>query len=208
MLLCAPRRSIVAVFATLTLAGISGCEPMQPSGSPLSPVPVVAAIPGSTPGAAGMPVEDARFDDAEPIVLGSESLKPSTGGDAGGTNVRVSSTVAPTPVTSVDGEAETDEVVATAPEATPPTTLEAVAAMVAQDSTWPVRLVRTHLDEQPPSAVLALPDGRRVVVSPGEMVPERGLVVMAIGKDRVHLAQVTSKGDHATVVPVELTAQY
>ena len=73
---------------------------------------------------------------------------------------------------------------------------------------WPVRLVRTHLDEQPPSAVLALPDGRRIVVSPGDMVPERGLVVMAIGKERIQLAAISSRGDHATVVPMELSAQY
>jgi hypothetical protein len=96
------------------------------------------------------------------------------------------------------------------PTADPKTAMRPSAAPVSASGTmgWPVRLVRTHLDEQPPSAILAMPDGRRIVVSPGDMVPERGLVVMAIGRERVQLAAVNSNGDHATVVPMELTAQY
>jgi hypothetical protein len=150
---------------------------------------------------------DERFSDEPPVVMGSEDLKADPVGGTGGASVKVGAAVPPAP------EANTEPVVEAAPveaqplvESSPPSAAPAVVP--GGSMAWPVRLVRTHLDEQPPSAILALPDGRRIVVSPGDMVPERGLVVMAIGRERVQLAAINSKGDHATVVPMELTAQY
>lgn len=61
---------------------------------------------------------------------------------------------------------------------------------------------------QPPRAILGLPDGREVVVTPGSMVPEAGLVVLSIGPQSVQLARVQATGDHATVAAFNLTPQY
>ena len=71
-----------------------------------------------------------------------------------------------------------------------------------------VRLVRTLPDTQPPRAILGLPDGTEIVVSPGSMVPAHGLVVVAIGRQSAQLARVTALGDHASVDSVTLTSMY
>ena len=191
------------------------CQPMTPSGDPLAAVAVQA--PGTSDGAA--PVKDPRFPDTDPVQLSSKDLRASAKGKKGGAAVtpKLGSPAAPADA----GDAETSTEAAAPTEPTPDAAVApgeskpAPRPAVAQASApatgtmgWPVRLVRTHLDEQPPSAILAMPDGRRIVVSPGDMVPERGLVVMAIGRERVQLAAVSSSGDHATVVPVELTSQY
>ncbi len=104
---------------------------------------------------------------------------------------------------------------APAPEATPaPTETPApaapaqAAAPLPSPSPWPVRLVKTLPEAQPPRAILALPDGSEVVVSPGALLAEQGLVVMGIGKGSLDLAQVKPAGDHAEIAPLTLTAQY
>jgi len=170
----------------------------------------------STDGEAA-PIKDPRFPDTDPVELSSKDLKAQSKDkkDAGGPTTKLGSPAEP--ATSTESEASPEAVSSTeaAPEPAPePASASVVPMPAAPASTatgsmgWPVRLVRTHLDEQPPSAILAMPDGRRIVVSPGDMVPERGLVVMAIGRERVQLAAVHSNGDHATVVPMELTSQY
>ncbi len=73
---------------------------------------------------------------------------------------------------------------------------------------WAVRLVATVPNAQPPRAVIGLPSGVEVVVSPGSMVPEAGLLVVAVGAGFVDLAQVTPDGDHARVEQRTLRAQY
>lgn len=200
MLLRAPTRPLLAPLAAILAAGSMACEPMEPSGAPLSPVPVHAAMPVAGLGGGAVDPSAQGFEDL--AVLSSDDLKAdpteSTGG--GGPTTKVGSTMAPAGTPATDAA---EPATATAGPSGAVSAAPASATMA-----WPVRLVRTHLDEQPPSAVLAMPDGRRIVVSPGDMVPERGLVVMAIGKDRVHLAEINTRGDHATVVPLELTAQY
>lgn len=200
MLLRATTRSVSLSLTALVAVGLTACEPMDPSGDPLAAVPVMAAVPGTQPGAGSLEGNDPRFA-ADPVELTSEQLKakPDEDGGGGAPTVKVGSTM--TPASSASTAAST-------PEPVSATSATAAAVVPGGSMAWPVRLVRTHLDEQPPSAVLALPDGRRIVVSPGDMVPERGLVVMAIGKERVQLAAISSRGDHATVVPMELSAQY
>ena len=73
---------------------------------------------------------------------------------------------------------------------------------------WPARLLSTLPGAQPPRAVLGLPGGEEVVVAPGSMLAEAGLVVMTIGEGRVELAEVEPAGDHAIIRSVVLTAQY
>ena len=73
---------------------------------------------------------------------------------------------------------------------------------------WAVRLLMTLPQAQPPRAALGLPSGEERFVSPGSMLPELGLIVIAVGADSVQLARVTPAGDHAVVEPLTLTAQY
>ena len=71
-----------------------------------------------------------------------------------------------------------------------------------------VLVVDSSIAAQPPRAVLGLPTGIEVVVSPGSMVPEVGVVVIAVGQGTVDLALVTPEGDHARVEQRTLHAQY
>ena len=107
--------------------------------------------------------------------------------------------------------AVSDAAVAALPESIPaamampaaaPRALGAVAAQ------FPVRLLSTLPNAQPPRAVLGLPDGTEVVVSPGTVLGNEGLVVMSVMPGRVQLAQVRPAGDHAVIESVELSAQY
>lgn len=92
------------------------------------------------------------------------------------------------------------------PAAPPP---EAPPAMgLPTQPAWAVRLLMTLPQAQPPRAALGLPSGEERIVSPGSMLPDLGLIVIAVGADSVQLARVTPAGDHAVVEPLTLTAQY
>ncbi|MEE2751252.1 MAG: hypothetical protein VX519_07470 [Myxococcota bacterium] len=85
----------------------------------------------------------------------------------------------------------------------------AVAGLGAPQSPgWGVRLVASIPEAQPPRAVLGLPSGEEVVVSPGSMIPEAAVVVIAVGPGTVVLAEITPEGDHAKVEQRTLHAQY
>ena len=73
---------------------------------------------------------------------------------------------------------------------------------------WGVRLVSVVPGAAPAQAVLGLADGTSQVVRAGDMLPSVGLVVIAIGKERVQLAQVRAAGDHAVVESLQLSAMY
>ena len=64
---------------------------------------------------------------------------------------------------------------------------------------WPLRLVKTEVDLNPPRAILGLPSGEEVVIRPGMQLPEENLVVMSIGAKAVVLARIHTNGDHARV---------
>jgi len=73
---------------------------------------------------------------------------------------------------------------------------------------WPIRLVRTLPETNPPRAILGLPSGEELVVWPGKMLPEQGLVVMSVGRERIQVAKIAANGDHAAVSEMTLTALY
>jgi hypothetical protein len=73
---------------------------------------------------------------------------------------------------------------------------------------WGVRLVSVVPGSSPPQAVLGLSNGESKVVRAGDMLPSAGVVVIAIGRDRVQLAQVKPAGDHAIVESIQLNAMY
>ena len=206
MVLKHSERCLPTLLALCAATVLVACEPMAPSGDPLAAVPVQAAATGGEV----TPERDARFPDEGPVELSSEDLqkKPTTAGGGTASTTKVGAAAAPASASVAKPAAPAAS--EPAPQAQPVAQASAQAAAATATATagWPIRLVRTHLDEQPPSAILALPDGRRIVVPPGDMVPERGLVVMAIGRERVQLAAINSNGDHATVVPMELSAQY
>ena len=63
----------------------------------------------------------------------------------------------------------------------------------------PIRLVTSLPDAVPPRAILALPGGKEIVVKPGQMVPEVGLIVLRISADSVEISRVEPDGHQATV---------
>ena len=183
----------------MLLASIVGCEQIEPSGNPLQPVQVTAASPTAVP----VHVVDApavvEDEDDETFSLSSEEMAP--GGAA--ETPDVDEDAAPVPE---DSPAETGTTEATAPPPAAPTPPIGWPQQVGK--AWPVRLVTTVPNASPPRAILGLPDGREIVVNPGSMVPDFGLVVVAISPGAAELAKIAPAGDHATIESVTLRAQY
>ncbi len=102
------------------------------------------------------------------------------------------------------------------PLAVEPVAAPAPVAAVAEPAGWTPamgmsgsfgeRLVATLPNAQPPRAILGLADGSEVVVEPGDLLPAARLVVLAIGRDAAHVAEIVPEGDRARVVPTILTA--
>ena len=114
---------------------------------------------------------------------------------------------APAPVEgAVAADAAPAEPVVVEAAAPPPEAPPAVG--LPTQPAWAVRLLMTLPQAQPPRAALGLPSGEERIVSPGSMLPDLGLIVIAVGADSVQLARVTPAGDHAVVEPLTLTAQY
>ncbi|MEC7948852.1 MAG: hypothetical protein VX265_14890 [Myxococcota bacterium] len=185
---------------------IVGCESMPSSGDIFTPVKV---------GTATAPIveDDGEpwFDDAPSVVISSEEMDAVAEAEATGEPVPE-----PAAAGSEADDASSPAPGLSAPTASPAATVEAVAApstapsrpMAMVGAAWPVRLVRTLPDTLPPRAILGLPDGSEIVVTPGSMVPEQGLVVVAIGRQTAQLARVSAQGDHAAIQPLLLNAQY
>ncbi|MED5370101.1 MAG: hypothetical protein VX899_03720 [Myxococcota bacterium] len=79
---------------------------------------------------------------------------------------------------------------------------------MATQAAWGVRLLETLPNAQPPRAAIGLPDGTEIVVAPGSMLPEPGIVVISVGPDRAQLAKVSAVGDHAEIETLTLFTQY
>ena len=191
-------------LALLPLALLVACESMDAPGHPFAPGVVQAETTTSAttpPAAVFAPVPG--WEDVAPFEMTSEDF--------------VASASPPASPTPADAPAAADAVEVEPVEAPPePTNLAASPAPVAapplqgmgEASGWPIRLVKAIPDAVPPRAIVGLPDGTELVVTPGAMLAAQGLIVMAIGKDQMQLAQVKANGDHATVVPMTLLALY
>lgn len=181
-----------ALLPTLLL--LAACETMEPSGALFEP----ASAPATAAPAPAAPVADAAFEDAPTLVLTSEQMQGSPGGPGLAEAAGVDPDSLPAaPETA--GAAVAPPVEAAA--AAPPQGLPAATQ-------WPVRLLSTLPQAQPPRAILGLPSGEERVVSPGSILAEQGLVVMTVTSGKVQLAQVEPAGDHARITTVEITAQY
>ena len=179
---------------------LAGCEPMESRGDIFSPAPrtpvsapAAAVAPDGTPAASADPTFD--FPSEPPLVLSSEEMAkgdlPNAMATAAGVDPTLLLGAEPAVLPPVES-----------PVAAPP------AYGVPAASQWPVRLVSTIPQAQPPRAILGLPSGEERVVSPGSILAEQGLVVMAVTGDRVTLARIEAAGDHARIETLEITAQY
>lgn len=165
----------------LWLSVLVACESTPSSGSLFRPADVER--PAAPAAAAAV---DPRFEDGSDDVFRMSSEEMAAGGS-----------------TTPEAGAPPDE--ALAPEAA----VALPSAEVAPPGVrFPVRLLSTLPQAQPPRAVLGLPDGKEVVVSPGSILADDGLVVMAVMSGRVQLARIRPAGDHAVIESVELSAQY
>jgi len=63
----------------------------------------------------------------------------------------------------------------------------------------PIQLITTVPSASPPRAILALPDGKEIVVKPGQMLPSVNLVVLSIDEHSVEISRVELQGTRATV---------
>lgn len=139
------------------------------------------------------------------LIAACESVEP-----AGGvfTPVEGAST-APVPVPAAGVVPVADEPTVATPPAVPASVVPVAPAVgLPVGARWPIRLVSTLPEAQPPRAVLGLPSGEEVVVAPGSMIPAEGLVVVAVSEGQVELARVEAAGDHANISTVILEAQY
>lgn len=175
----------------LSLA-LAACSPTSPADNPFAPVAVTPAnppmAPGDTPSKDAKPEDDA-FAEPEPVKLSSEQMAQGT--------------VAVATAAGVDVDA-----LAGAPAAAPASAPAPTPVGLPPQTRWPVRLVSTLPQAQPPRAILGLPSGQEVVVSPGSMLADQGIVVVAVTATGVELAQIEPAGDHAAITPITLTPQY
>lgn len=190
----------------LLLALICGCEQIEPSGNPLQPAKVAAAAPTVVP----VHVVDgvaAIEDSEETFSLSSEEMAPGAPAEV----VEKGADHTPPSAEATPVATATDDVAPTA-SASVSTPVPAATASIGWPQqvgkAWPVRLVTTVPNASPPRAILGLPDGKEIVVNPGSMVPDFGLVVVAISPGAAELAKIAPAGDHATIESVTLRAQY
>ena len=188
-------------YAGLLLV-LCGCKPVAPSGDVLSPRAVLTTT-SATPDPTTPADAPAEPVDGDPFA---DDREPEPADASGGTltNDDLLSgmpTLGELPPGS-DTSTSTFPIPPVAPVAAPPV----VAA--APPPGWPpavplssfgVRLVSTVPDAQPPRAILGLADGAERVVRPGDLIPEAGVVVLAIGRDQVQIANIIADGDHARV---------
>lgn len=189
------RSAVLALF-------LVACSSTEPSSDPFAPV---------QPPAAPAPVVGDQAAPAEEFRISSEEMQKNAA-EAKAEQLPSENPLGP-PGAATEEPAAAAPVAEVAPlaEATPPAAPAAVAPVEvapATPSPWPVRLVKTLPEAQPPRAILGLPDGTEIVVSPGSLIADQGLVVLSVGKTSLDLARVTAAGDHATIAPLTLTAQY
>ena len=187
----------------LVLSFLVACDQVTPAGNPLKPVKVkaMAAADESPEVPTAVPL-----DEEEVFSISSEEMQA----NAEGTDPSAPLDPEANAVGEETSPVDSSVVAAAVEKPQPPVPNSRVTKgwpkQVAE--AWPVRLVTTVPNASPPRAILGLPDGREVVVNPGSMVPELGLVVVAISPNSAELAKIVPAGDHATIESMTLTAQY
>ena len=183
-----------------------GCEPVTPSGNPLEPATVApsASQPAAIPtehDVADEAKETADQEDEGTFTISSEELNQLANGEL----PTKEEPVAEEPEETADAGDAPDAADAPPVAKTEPTSSGWSQAV---GKAWPVRLVTTVPNASPPRAILGLPNGKEIVVNPGSMVPDMGLVVVAISPNSAEIARIAPAGDHATIESMTLRAQY
>lgn len=197
----------------------TGCVQVEPRGGLFEPVPGSDVKPASlgsgTGGGAEAPADPAPADGGFDFEAdGRDSEDTPSEDDEEADLGRLAAGL------GVDGDLSVStppEVTAPPPAAMPqqpavnplrPPTVQVWTPDTPLDGSFGVRLVSTVNDGVPPRAILGLPDGQEVVVKPGTMLPEQGVVVLAVGRDVVQVAEVVPSGDHARVQTQLLSSLY
>lgn len=196
---------------------ILACESMSNPGSPFSPVSAVSTALSTASTLSSEASEGAEVDfefqdpqevldyegsEAEPVVIAVEAAEeiPSTV-----TTTENSEYIAPRQVVTEAETVITEEMVLMSSSGA---TISASPSVSVGQTGWPIRLLGTVPGAQPPRAVLGLPTGEEIVVTPGMLIPAQQLVVMSIGNSQVQLAKIVPMGDHAAIKSMSLQAQY
>lgn len=206
------QRYLLAGLSALGLVVAPGCESMESPGRPFAPAAADQGAPATSQAAtpAGDATEspwqgDPSWAEPEAFQISSEEMLGTATPE-----VEPGATTAPTEDATEEAASTPApvEVAPSAPTVASPTSSQVAVATVSTLSGWPLRLVKTVPEAMPPRAILGLPDGRELVVSPGTLVADQGIVVVSISRDHVELARVEARGDHASITPVTLLAQY
>lgn len=72
---------------------------------------------------------------------------------------------------------------------------------------WPITVIDTSYELNPPRALIALPSGEEVSVQAGQMLPQYNLVVMSIGKKAVDFVRISQIGSQTKVEPLQIVSQ-
>jgi len=196
-------------FTGLVLCGVVACEPTEPSQNIFEPVQI--ADPTPEPMAASVPASDdldPEWDVAEDanFVIDSSEMGSDQDDDAADEGVPVEPADEQAAIAPVSDDTPDQNKPSAAPPVATPTA--AAPADGASAEGWPLRLVSTVHQAQPPRAILGLPDGRELVVTPGDILAEEKIVILAIGDGIIQVAEISPNGDHAEIASRTLTAQY
>lgn len=189
---------------------LGACEAVEPQGRVLDPARAgqeTARLSGGTDAAAG----DEGFDfdaykreqaqvDGQSEVEEPEELLPELGAEG----IEIPDDLGEEPTLPAAPEAPAALTPPVPPAVAAPPPMPPGPAINAVNLALGVRLVATLNDTTPPRAVLGLPSGEERVVRAGDMLPQVGLVVLAVGRDLVQVAQIEAQGDHARVESVFL----
>lgn len=150
---------------------------------------------------------------AKAAIVATPTTPPAAEAAGGRSDIELLALAAGIPVEEFIGEDPPAEdpaagIAAPAAPPAPPAPPDVAPVSTPVPSGFGVRLVATIPDSQPPRAILGMPDGREIVVEPGGFVPDARLVVLAVGRDTVQLAEVKPAGDRAVIQAMTLQSLY
>jgi sRNA-binding protein len=161
-----------------------GCAEMPASDNPLDPVVMEAPVSDPPPALVPPPAQDASAEAHAMIDDLADAAKDIADGKA--PTKRKAKAKAKAKMAKAKAKAK-----------------RAKAARQVREATrtigGPIQLVTAIPEAVPPRAILSLPGGKEIVVRPGQMVPEVGLIVLSIQADSVEISRVEPDGHRATV---------
>ena len=196
------------ILGVVPLALLTACAQTTPSSDVFAPVQPAPAATTAAP--APTPVDDPELSE----IFDERTDEDMEAGDASADRLAAGLGL----TGPVDEPAPVEPTAPAQPEPAAPVMPPAPQVLYIQPPTWTpgtpldgsfgLRLVSTVVDAQPPRAILGMPSGDEQVVQPGTLLPEVGVVVLAIGRDVVQVAEIVPAGDHARVDTRLLTSMY